>query len=685
MPQKQPACRLPIPDLSLPAYAAIDPRLAWWLAFTALLAATWLVYLPGLTGGWLLDDYGNLVNNGGLAMSNLNWQALWHAMWSFKAGPLGRPISLAGFALERYFFGLDPYVFKTTNLAIHLLNTALFIGFTRALLEAWRRRHAPAVSPRRIVWVALGSGTLWALHPVNLTSILYAVQRETALAATFTLAGLWVYVVIRKRLALTPWTLVLLGTTVGLFGLLGTYTKETGALLPVFTLLLEFTVLRFADPDGRRRPLLIVLYAFILIVPAVAGLLWLLPGITTHGYLGREFNLGERLLTEGRVVVFYLGLILGPRLSAMTLYHDDFVISTGLLSPPTTLLSFLLLGALLALALWQVRRRPLFALGTLWFFAAQILTSTIFPLEIAFEHRLYLAAWGIILALMSLVFLEPLRIPLRLPRWHPRQWPRFGAIFVVMLAMALGLATAARAMHWSSNLMLARWSAKNHPDSPRGTYLLSRIYTNLALEGKPQFIAPAFAASERAARVYGAGLDPWVAMVLLAAQTGRRIDPAWFKGMIRTVAERPFTVSDVNAIEALVSCITRQQCRVPRTDMQRLFSAIYHSPHIRRLGMNYANVLVTEANYIGYSSAAQRAKSAPLLQRAANLMPTTPQYQVNVFNIALTDGKLALARKMLHRVERLNRLGKLDLTVARMRRRLAAHTHAAAPASNGPH
>ena len=683
MPQQQPARHPSVPDLPPPAYAAIDPRLAWWLAFAAVLAATWLVYLPGLTGGWLLDDYGNIVNNGGLAMSSLSWQALWHAMWSFDAGPLGRPLSLASFALERYFFGLDPYVFKTTNLAIHLLNTALFIGFTRALLRAWRRRHAPAVSLRRIDWIALGIGALWALHPVNLTSILYAVQRETALAATFTLAGLWAYVAIRKRLALTPRTLVLLGATVGLFGLLGTYVKETGALLPVFTLLLELTVLRFADPDGRRRPLLIALYAFILIAPAVAGLLWLLPGITAHGYLGREFGLGERLLTEGRVVVFYLGLILGPRLSAMTLYHDDFAISTGLLSPPTTLLSFLLIATLFALALWQIRRRPLFALGILWFFVAQVLTSTIFPLEIAFEHRLYLAAWGIILTLMSLVFLEPLRIPLRLPRRHPQHLPRLGVIFVVMLTLALGLTTAARAMHWSSNLMLARWTAKNHPDSPRGTYLLSRIYTNLALDGKTRFIAPAFAASEKAARVYGAGLDPWVAMVLLAAQTGRRIDPAWFKGMIRTVAERPFTVSDVNAIEALVSCITRHQCRVPRTHMLRLFTAVYHSPHIRQLGMNYANVLVTEANYIGYASATQRARSAPLLKKAANLMSTTPQYQINVFNIALRDDKPVLARKMLQRVERLNRLGRLDLTVAHMRRRLATHTRA--PASSGPH
>src|SRR5699024_4859311 len=99
--------------------------------------------------------------------------------------------------------------------------------------------------------------------------------------------------------------------------------------------------------------------------------------------------------------------------------------------------------------------------------------------------------------------------------------------------------------------------ARHHPNSPRGTYLLARIETNKALSGERQFMRPAFEAAQNATRVKNAGLDPWVAMVLLAAQTGRPVQDAWFDGMIKAVGERPFTVSDVNALEALVSCYTK--------------------------------------------------------------------------------------------------------------------------------
>lgn len=653
-----------------------DERLwLWWLALAALLGATWLAYMKGLTGGWLLDDYGNIVDNAALAMHPFSWAALWNAMWSFHAGPLGRPISLATFALQRHFAGLDPYAFKALNLGLHLVTTVLLIGFTRSLLRAWRARHAPQIALEWIDWTALAIGAAWALHPVNLTAVLYAVQRETILGALFSLAGLWAYVELRQRLATTWATAVLLAAVLGLFGFLAAFSKETGALLPLLTLLLEFTVLGFRDRDGEYRRKLWVLYVCVLLLPGIAGLWWTLPGIVSQSaYVTRSFTLAGRVLTETRVVVFYLGLILAPRLSAMTLYHDDIAISSGVLAPPTTLLSILLIGALL-IAGWMLRKRsPLVSLGILWFFAAQALESTIWPLEIAYEHRLYLADWGIILAVAALTLLAARSLRMR----------RLVAIAAILAVAALGLATAKRAWDWRSNLSLARTEAHNHPNSPRSTYLLSRIYTNLALDGDNKYVPLAYQASEKAAHVPRSGLDPWVAMVLLAAQTGGEVHEEWFDGMVKAVGEEPFTVSDVNALEALVGCVTRDQCDVKRSDIERLFRAIYNSPRLKKLGMNYANVLVTEANFIGYDTPAERARSAPLLEKAAEVQPGIAQFQENVFNVALDDERFDLARKALQRVEKSNKLGRLDLVVARMKRTLRERTAEARAASRTP-
>jgi tetratricopeptide (TPR) repeat protein len=101
----------------------------------------------------------------------------------------------------------------------------------------------------------------------------------------------------------------------------------------------------------------------------------------------------ERLLTESRVVAWYISLLLLPLPSRLSMEHDV-VISTSLLAPPSTLLSclFLLLSAFLIL---RFRRKwPLVTYGGAWFFLNLAIESTIVPLELVFEHRLYLPSVG---------------------------------------------------------------------------------------------------------------------------------------------------------------------------------------------------------------------------------------------------------------------------------------------------
>lgn len=674
-----------------PGQAAGPPITHWadnpwgrWLLLVAILVATWLVYwgTGGLEGGWLLDDYGNIVNNTGLVMHGFSWSELWHAMWSFKAGPLGRPLSLATFALQRHFWGLHPEGFKTVNLVMHLGAVILIYGFTRALLHAWRRRLAQGVSETRIEWVALAIAAAWALHPMNLTPILYAVQRETIFAALFTLGGLWSYAALRERFRVTTWpALILLAVDVTVFTVIGAYCKETGVLLPLFTLVLEVFVFRFRDDSERSARKIWWLYLILLAIPAAIGLYDTLPSVISgNGFVTREFNLPERVLTEGRIVLLYIFLIVIPWLPGMALHHDYFTLSNGLVSPPSTLGAFFILAALLLIAWLLRRRRPLVALGISWFFASQILESTVFPLELAYEHRVYLGDWGFILAVAALALLtlkpQTLTQPFaalrkRLPPSSGKRFPTRAVLSVsaVAVVVLLGSLTAARAWHWRSNLALASYESRNHPHSPRATYLLARIETNKALSGQLQFMQPAFEDARKAAQVRNSGLDPWVAMILLAAQTGRPVPDAWFDGMIKAVSERPFTVSDVNALQALINCYNKGQCHLQRNELKRLFEAIHDSPRFEKLGMNYANVMVTEANFIGYKTRAERARSRPLLLQAANAQKGTAQFQVNVFNVALSDGRLELAEKMLERVERLNTLGHLNKKVAGMKRR----------------
>ncbi|HET7922411.1 MAG TPA: tetratricopeptide repeat protein, partial [Gammaproteobacteria bacterium] len=169
------------------------------LALGGVLLLAFLVYLPGLYGPFVFDDYVNIVQNTALNLPHLSFHALVDAAFSINAGPLMRPVSMVSFALNRYFFGIEPLSFKLVNLLIHLANGALMFMLLRRLLTAYRQLHAPTLLRERLEWLALLIGALWLVHPLNLTAVLYVVQRETSLSALFMLAGLNLYVWARQR------------------------------------------------------------------------------------------------------------------------------------------------------------------------------------------------------------------------------------------------------------------------------------------------------------------------------------------------------------------------------------------------------------------------------------------------------------------------------------------------------
>ena len=167
--------------------------------------------------------------------------------------------------------------------------------------------------------------------------------------------------------------------------------KESGLLLPALILVCEATLLRWSAPDRSSRRILAAFLGLSVAVPLLFGSYFLSrnPDLILDGYAWRDFSLGERLLTETRVLWFYLHMIVLPNLGEMGLHHDDFLISRGPLSPWTTLpaLAGLLLLAGGAFALRN--KQPIITFGIAFFFVGHAMESTIIPLELVFEHRNY--------------------------------------------------------------------------------------------------------------------------------------------------------------------------------------------------------------------------------------------------------------------------------------------------------
>jgi hypothetical protein len=322
---------------------------------------------------------------------------------------------------------------------------------------------------RALAWLPLLAAALWLLHPLQLTGVLYVVQRMTSMTAAFVLLGLLGFVHGRTRLESGHGSgFVWMLASLALAGGLGFLSKQNAVLLPFFAFLIELFFFDRAGLEPRLRRWLRAFYAVTVLAPAliaVAGLVIAWDFVLgTYGH--RHFTPAERLMTEARILWFYLSLLAWPDVHRFALHHDDIVLSTGLLEPWTTLVGVVGWIAVVAAALLHgVRRRSAWAFGVLWFLVGHSLESSFIGLELTFEHRNYLPSVGPVLAALYYALALAARV-----RISP---PGARGLAVAVLGV-VAFATLARASVWADRHVLFESSVRNHPDSSRahGQYAL---------------------------------------------------------------------------------------------------------------------------------------------------------------------------------------------------------------------
>lgn len=416
-----------------------------------VLALTAWLYWPGLGGPMILDDHPQL---GPLLNLDLKSVPYWRGYVFSNCSPLGRPVAMLTFLFNALTSGPDLWGWKYTNLMIHLLTGLTAFWFSAI---AWSvSRGADKISTPAWSWGLLVAA-LWLLHPLNVSTVLYTVQRMTQLSALFCLAGMLAYVSGRVRqVAHRRWGHFLVIVAYALFLPLATFSKENGVLLPVYTLLLEYFLFRFKGDRTARRLVIYPFYVFVAI-PGIIGLFYALTHFDTGifaSYATRDFSVSERLLTEMRVLVMYVGEIFLPSLGRLGFFHDDIALSTGWLSPPSTLYSALFLLSLGVAAMLARKRRPLLGFGIAFFFAGQSIESTILPLELMFEHRNYLPMFGLLMAAVDIIKNVKLRGALKLV---------IGCAFLSAWSAVLALYVG----KWVSYPKLVAYATQTRPHSPR--------------------------------------------------------------------------------------------------------------------------------------------------------------------------------------------------------------------------
>ncbi|MDX2314091.1 MAG: hypothetical protein QNL90_08490, partial [Gammaproteobacteria bacterium] len=203
----------------------------------ALLLLTAAVYWPGLSGPMLLDDFDNLKPLADMQAGARRWQELLSGP-AFAIG--GRPVAMLSFMANWLTSAGDLWSLKFTNLMIHLLCGSLLFWLAGRLLGEPRAGVAAYQW-----WLALLVTALWLLAPMQVSTVLYIVQRMAQLATLFVLAGLLCYVIGRQRLAFNRRLgIALIVLCFALFWPLATLSKQNGALLPLLAVVVEWYFLQ---------------------------------------------------------------------------------------------------------------------------------------------------------------------------------------------------------------------------------------------------------------------------------------------------------------------------------------------------------------------------------------------------------------------------------------------------------
>lgn len=396
-----------------------------------------------------------------------NFQSIMRALSIHGSGLFGRPIPILTFIFNHAAFGSDPFGYKLVNLGFHLLNTVLvfvlgFLIFSSITNSARNTFGSPST-------LALLAATIWAIHPLQVSTVLYVFQRMMLLSTLFTLCSLICYTYARSSNKSNTQRALILFVIFPIFQLCALASKENGALIPIYIILLEAAIFRFRYRDNTEAAIgkaFILLCVLLPIALAVYYFFTHIPQIM-EGYNGRDFTLIDRLRTETVALAFYLKLILLPNISQMSLYHDGFSIFRDL--SPTFIGSALLLFLLVIVALIGINKLRVVSIGIGIFFVAHLLESTFIPLELVFEHRNYFAVFGVCLIGAWLIS--------NLQNAYPSK--PIGSIVTCVMILFLSTMTLSRSLEWSEIFTFNTIAVENKPESARAIKALVTTHTNV--------------------------------------------------------------------------------------------------------------------------------------------------------------------------------------------------------------
>jgi len=460
-----------------------------FLLLFLLVIFVFIVYSGSIKGPFVFDDVINIRDNPQIRLTELKLDGIIRA--GFESPCPHRPVANISFALNYYFSRYDVAGYHLVNILMHIITGIILFYFIKVTLglsysqnlKLQFEKNAPSdkrncsiynstnssISPSQrslgptsneLLFISFFTAFIWLVHPVQTQTVSYIVQRMNCMATMFYILSLLLYV--KARLANFKGKKLALYFGCILSGILSLSSKEIAATLPFFIFLYEWYFFQELRQKWLKRNSIYLLSFLFIVIFMVFFYLDSHPVKSILStYSSRDFTLYQRVLTEFRVIIYCISLIMFPHPMRLNLLHD-FPISHSFLDPITTLFSFIGIAGLIVMAIWLAKRERLLSFCILWFLGNLVIESSVIGLEIIFEHRLYLPSMFFILIFVGLVC-----------RFVNSKW--IGCTLLCTVAIIFSVWTYQRNIVWSDDVKLWEDCAIKSPHKPRQHYNLGVV------------------------------------------------------------------------------------------------------------------------------------------------------------------------------------------------------------------
>ena len=383
-----------------------------------VLAATTFLYAPARNHAFTnWDDDRQITANPDIR--DLSPQGVRKMFSSFYVS-LYQPLTSLSFAVEYRLFGLDPRVYHTVNVLLHLANILLVYVLARSL--------------SRNVWVAVATAALFAVHPLQVEVAAWASSLSILLSSLFCLGAMIAYVAYAKSGKARYFVAALVLFLPALLA------KTTAATLPLVLIVIDLYLQRRISwrTIGEKIPffLLSAISAYVTMVAR--------SGASHFQDYGLKYSVVQRICIVCYSCLWYVGKLIFP--AGLSVFYPFPTKPNGWLPLAFYLAPLLLIG--IAVGIWFAGRyRRLLAFAALFMLASLVLVVQIIPVSelMVCDRYAYLPCLGLFFLAGTLGHRIGSRSPAAL------RAVLAGAVLVVA---ALGGATYRRVGVWRDSMTL---------------------------------------------------------------------------------------------------------------------------------------------------------------------------------------------------------------------------------------